>query len=46
MMHAANKGLTKMRYPTSDTAAKIEGYSKTKRLPGDPVLKQLRDDIK
>lgn len=28
MMHAANKGLTKMRYPTSDTAAKIEGYSK------------------
>ena len=28
MLHAADKGLTKMRYPTEETAAKIEGYSK------------------
>ena len=35
-----------MRYPTEETAAKIEGYSKTKRLPHDSTLKQLRDDIK
>lgn len=46
MMHASNKGLTKMRYPTEETAAKIEGYSKIKRPPHNSVLKQLRDDIK
>ena len=46
MVHASDKGLTKMRYPTEETAAKIEGYSKAKRLPYDSTLKQLREDIK
>lgn len=35
MKLAAERGQTKMRYPTSETAAKIEGYKKIQKTPSN-----------
>lgn len=35
LMRAASKGQSRMRYPTPETAAKIEGYSKQISIPED-----------
>ena len=40
MVYAAEQGKTKMRYPTSETAAKIQGY---KQKDYDIVFKELED---
>lgn len=45
MLHAANKGLTKMRYPTEETAAKIEGYHKTAHTEEYQKLLDERDRL-
>jgi hypothetical protein len=39
MKYAAENGQTKMRYPTSETAAKIEGFQKTYPEPQYSMLK-------
>ncbi len=54
LRYAAEKGQTKMRYPTRETAAKIEGYSKSRSqtLQDNPelekeyknLLKKLNDE--
>lgn len=47
LRYAAEKGQTKMRYPTRETAAKIEGYTKnrTRALQEDPELQKEYDNI-
>lgn len=40
MKYAAEQGQKRMRYPTSETAAKIEGYKKTYPEPEYSMLKQ------
>lgn len=40
LKYAAENKYTKMRYPTSETAAKIEGYKKTYPEPEYSILKQ------
>ena len=41
LRYAAENGQTKMRYPTSETAAKIEGYTPAKQ----PSLRELSDAV-
>lgn len=47
LRYAAEKGQTKMRYPTRDTAAKIEGYSKSRSgvFELEPELRAKYDDF-
>ena len=41
--HAAQNGQTKMRYPTPETAAKIQGYKKI--IPNDDRISDIRGNI-
>lgn len=43
MKYAAEQGQKKMRYPTSETAAKIEGYKKAYPEPEYSMLKQKNE---
>lgn len=50
LKYAAEKGQTKMRYPTPDTAAKIEGYTKSEHVSPrfeeiNQRLRQIRREI-
>ena len=44
MLHAVEQGQTKMRYPTSETAANIQGYTKNTELANDKI-KELERQI-
>lgn len=45
--HAAQNGQTKMRYPTPETAAKIQGYKKENFSDVDPLLEtQHKEKVK
>ncbi len=48
LRYAAEKGQTKMRYPTRDTAAKIEGYQKSRSqsLQDNPELQKQYDELR
>lgn len=48
LRYAAEKGQTKMRYPTRETAAKIEGYSKSRSqtLQDNPELQKKYDEMR
>ena len=48
LRYAAEKGQTKMRYPTRETAAKIEGYSKSRSqsLQDNPELQKHYDELR
>ena len=48
LRYAAEKGQKKMRYPTRETAAKIEGYSKSRSqaLADNPKLQEKYDDLR
>lgn len=43
MIYAAEQGKSKMRYPTSETAAKIQGYTPKEILQDESVLKELHE---
>ena len=40
MLYASRRGFNKMRYPTRDTAIKVEGYEPTLLFQGHPELEQ------
>lgn len=47
VVHAAQNGQTKMRYPTPETAAKIQGYTKlAARNPNDDYLPEHKTILK
>ena len=48
LKYAAEKGQKKMRYPTRETAAKVEGYSKSRSqtLQDNPELQGKYDDLR
>lgn len=48
LRYAAEKGQKKMRYPTRETAAKIEGYSKSRSqtLQDNPELQKQYDELR
>lgn len=48
LRYAAEKGQTKMRYPTRETAAKIEGYQKSRSqtLRDNPELQKQYDELR